>query len=168
MAVFLAALAFAPWLHPLVFRPLPGWQTGMSGNRHSRYVGPPAKRVAAPLESSAWIARNVVYRDVTTADPPNRTLKSLPPNGVIVWAVIYTPAQKGEKPVRLNLGRAEHFACCETTGLVAGGYELTGSGPGPRSTYSVIVRIYFGSPPNTRLRAEAQLALQHLRLPSPP
>lgn len=163
MAVFLAALALAPWLHPLAFHPLPGWQSGMSGNKHSLYVGPPAKRVAAPLESSAWIARNMRYRDAATADPPNKTLKSLPPNGVIVWAAIYNPAQAGAKPVRLNLGRAEHFACCEATGLVAGGYELTGYGPG--RAYSVIARIYFGSRPTSILRAEAQRALDQLELP---
>jgi hypothetical protein len=163
MAVFLAALALAPWLHPLAFHPLPGWQSGMSGNRHSLYAGPPAKRVAAPLESSAWIARNVRYRDAATADPPNRTLKSLPPNGVIVWAVIFNPAQAGAKPVRLSLRKAEHFACCEATGLAAGDYELTGYGPG--RAYSVIVRIYFGSRRTSTLRAEAQRALDQLELP---
>ncbi len=99
MVVFLAMLALAPWLHPLAFAPLPGWQTGMSGNTHSPYVGPPSKRVARPLESSAWIARNVRYRDAATADPPNRTLRHLPRNGVIVWAVIYNPAAKGSKPI---------------------------------------------------------------------
>lgn len=165
MAVFLAALALAPWLHALAFHPLPGWQTGMSGNRHSLYVGPPTKRVAAPLESSAWIARNVRYRDGATTDPPNNTLKHLPRNGVIVWAVIYNPTQKGEKPIRLNLGAAKHFACCEAVGLVAGDYELSGYGPG--RAYSVIVRIYFGSRPTRTLRVEAQRALNQLELPPP-
>ena len=165
MAVFLAALALAPWLHPLAFRPLPGWQTGMSGNRHSLYVGPPAKRVAAPLESSAWIARNVRYRDAAAADPPNKTHKSLPPNGVIVWAEIINLAQHGAKPIRLSLSRAKHFACCEGAGLIAGSYDLTGSGPG--STYSVLVRIYFGSRPTGTLRAEAQRALDQLELRPP-
>jgi hypothetical protein len=92
-------------------------------------------------------ARNVRYRDRATADPPNKTLTSLPPNGMIVWAVIFNPAQSGAKPIRLNLSRAKHFACCEGASLAAGNYELTGSGPG--STYSVIVRIYFGSRPRT-------------------
>jgi hypothetical protein len=127
------------------------------------YIGPPATRVAAPLESSAWIARNVRYRDSATADPPNKTLKSLPPNGVIVWAVIYNTTQAGAKPVRINLGKATHFACCEVTGLVAGVYELTGYGPG--HAYSVIVRIYFGSRPTSILRSEAQHALDQLELP---
>jgi hypothetical protein len=64
--------ANAPWLHPLAFHPMPGWQTGMSGNRHSVYVGPPAKRVAAPLESSAWVARNVGYRLTLSPLQPRR------------------------------------------------------------------------------------------------
>ncbi|MGD0713314.1 MAG: hypothetical protein ABSB24_03900 [Gaiellaceae bacterium] len=99
MVAFLAALALAPWAHPLSFRPLLGWQTGMSGT-HSAYV----KTV---LESSAWIARNVRYRDDATADPPNKTLKRLPRDGVIVWAVIDNPAQHGAKPIRLDLGKAK-------------------------------------------------------------
>jgi hypothetical protein len=164
MAMLFAALALAPWLRPLAFHPLPGWHTGMSGNQRSRYVGPPAKRVATPLESSAWIARNLRFRNDAT-DPPNNTLKHLPRSGVIVWAVIYNPAQKGAKPVRFNLGGAEHFACCEAMGLVAGDYELTGYGPG--RAYSVIVRIYFGSRPTSVLRAEARRALDQLELPLP-
>src|SRR6266545_8133539 len=99
MAVFVAMLTLAPWLHPLAFAPLPGSHTGMSGNTHSLYVGRPSKRVVRPWESSAWIARSVRYRDAATADPPNKTLRHLPRNGVIVWAVIYNPAAKGSKPI---------------------------------------------------------------------
>jgi len=153
MVMFLVTLALAPWLHPLAFRLLPGWQTGMSGDTHSLYVGPAAKRVPPPLESSAWIARNVRYRDSATDDPPNRTLAHLAPNGVIVWAVIYTPAQFGAKPIRLDLSKAKHFACCEGAYLASGNYELTGTDP-RGGTYSVIVRIYFGSRPTDRLRDE--------------
>ena len=156
MVAFLAALALAPWAHPLAFAPLPGWQTGMSGT-HSAYV-------RGVMESSAWIARNIRYRDPATADPPNRTLTHLPRTGVIVWAVIERPAGTGETPIRLDLGKAKRFACCEGAYVAGGEFELTGSGPG--GGYSVIVRIYFGSRPTTVLRAEAQRALNRLELPS--
>jgi hypothetical protein len=158
MVTFLVALALAPWTHPLAFAPLHGWQTGMSGNTRSAYV----KTV---LESSAWIARNVRYRDDATADPPNKTLAHLPRNGVIVWAVISTSAQNGAKPIRLALGTAKRFACCEGAYVAGGEYELSGSGPG--RGYYVIVRIYFGSRPTGALRAEAQRALDRLELPAP-
>ena len=156
MVTFLVALALAPWTHPLAFAPLHGWQTGMSGNTRSAY----GKTV---LESSAWIARNVHYHDNATADPPNKTLAHLPRTGVIVWAVIFNPAEKGSRSIRLDLGKAKRFACCEGAYVAGGEYELTG----PGRSYWVIVRIYFGSRPTGALRAEAQRALDRLELPAP-
>src|SRR5579862_2163082 len=108
MIVFLAALAVTPWAHPLAFRPMPGWQTGASGNRPSRY-GRPGKQVARPEESAAWAAMAVRYSDDATADPPNKTLAHLPPNGVLVWAVIYTAATRGQAPIRLVFDKAKRF-----------------------------------------------------------
>lgn len=161
---FLLALALAPWTHPLSFRPVTGWQTGASGNTRSAYVGP-GPHATVPLESAAWIARNVRYRDESTADPPNKTLAHLPARGIIVWAVIYAPASNG-RPISLDLRRARHLACCDGPVRVAGGtYELAGYGP--RRAYSMIVRVYFGSRPTRSVLAAAQLALNHLRLPSP-
>ena len=87
MIELFAAAALTPWTHPLAFRPLPGWRTGASGNVPSLY-GP--SLVRAPKASSAWIARNVRYRDRATDDPPNKTLQDLPSRGVIVWAVIFS------------------------------------------------------------------------------
>lgn len=164
MVGILAALVLTPWLHPLGFHSLPGWQTGASGNTQSAYIGP-GKRLTVPSESTAWIARNVRYRDDATADPPNKTLAHLPTNGVVVWAVIFDPAQKGTNPLRLDLNRAKRFDCCEATDIAGGEYELTGFGPG--RVYSAIVRIYFGARPTTALRAEAQRALNQLELPPP-
>jgi hypothetical protein len=161
---FLAALVVAPWLHPLAFHPLAGWETAASGNTLSVYAGP-GKHVAVPLEATAWIAKNVRYRDNATADPPNATLAHLQPNSVIVWAVIFTPSYAGQKPISLDLGKANHNACCEAVGLAAGEYELAGNGPG--GAYFVIVRIYFGSRPTKATRAEAQQALRRLALPLP-
>jgi hypothetical protein len=161
---FLLALALAPWTHPLSFRPVTEWQTGASGNTRSAYVGH-GPHAAAPLESAAWIARSVRYRDEATADPPNKTLAQLPPQGIIVWAVIYAPASDGRR-IQLDLRRARHLACCDGPVRVVGGtYELAGYGP--HRAYSMIVRIYFGSRPTRNLLAAAQLALNHLRVPSP-
>jgi hypothetical protein len=165
MIALLLALAVLPWAHPLSFSPLAGWHRGQSGNTRSVYVGP-GTRAAAPPESAAWIARNVRYRDDATADPPNKTLARLPANGLIVWAVIFSPAQTGEGPIRLDLAGAEHFRCCDgPVSVVGGDYELTGHGP--NRAYSVIVRVYFGSRPTSGLRTQAQRALSHLRLPAP-
>ena len=162
LPLLLAVALAAPWRHPVSFSPLAGWRTGASGTTRSTYVGRP-RPATPPVESTAWAAKNVRYRDEATADPPNRTLARLPANGVIVWAVIFSPPQAGDKPIRLVLGRAKHFACCEGEQVVGGEYELTGSASD--RAYSVIVRIYFGSRPSKELRADAQLALTQLRLP---
>ena len=163
MLALLLTLAIAPWAHPLAFEAIPGWQTGASGNTHSAYVGQ-RTRAVVPLESTAWIAKNVRYRDGATADPPNATLAHLRANGLIVWAVIYNPANS-ETPLRLDLRRARHLKCCEAVYIAGGNYELTGYGPA--RAYSVIVRVYVGSQPTKTALAQAQRALNHLRLPSP-
>jgi hypothetical protein len=163
MVAFVLALAVAPWAHPLAFQAMPGWATGASGNTQSAYVGH-RTRAVVPLESTAWTAKNVRYRDEPTADPPNATLAHLPANGLIVWAVIYNPANSGA-PLRLDLRKARHLECCEGAYVAGGNYELTGYGP--TRTYSVIVRIYFGSHPTKSILAQAQQALNHLQLPSP-
>ncbi len=164
MIALLVAATLAPWTHPLAFRPLADWHTGASGTVRSQYAGR-SRTATIPLESSAWTARNVRYRDPSTADPPNRTLVHLPRDAVIVWAVIYQPAERGKKPLQLHLAQAKRFDCCEAARVAGGEYELTGLGP--TDAYSVIVRVYFGSRPTPTLRAQAQQALDRLRLPSP-
>jgi hypothetical protein len=156
----LAAAALSSWAHPLAFRPLPGWQTGASGNVPSLY-GPSPPRV--PKESSAWIAMNVRYRDEATADPPNKTLARLPSTGVIVWAVIFQSDYTPETPIKLDLSKAKRFDCCEGAYIAGGLYELTGSGP--RRAYSIIVRVFFGLRPTSARRTTAQHALDQLKLP---
>lgn len=165
MPALMLALAVAPWSQPLSFQPIAGWHSGASGNTRSVYVGQ-KNLVAAPLESAAWIARGVRYVDPATADPPNKTLMRLPKDAIIVWAVIYghRPPAKDQPPIRLKFDLAKRHACCEAV-LIPAEYELTGSGP--HHAYSVIVRIYFGSTANSRLRRQAQEALQHLRLSGP-
>jgi hypothetical protein len=159
----LAATVLAPWAHPLRFGPLVGWRRGASGTAPSLYDNV-SRRVRAPKMSTAWIAtRNVRYRDGVTSDPPNRTLVHLPRDGVIVWAVIFQSRPGGQRPIRLDLRRARHYACCEGAYLTAGSYELAGLGPG--RAYAVIVRIYFGSRPDRRDRTRAQRALDRLELP---
>ena len=105
------------------------------------------------------------YRDAATADPPNRTLTSLRPESIVVWAVTYESSFMPPRPIRLDLDRARHLACCEGAEVPSGVYELTGAGP--RRAYSVIVRIYFGSRPSPRRLEDAQRALDRLRLPPP-
>jgi hypothetical protein len=164
MLELIAAMALAPWAHPLAFAPLPGWHTGMSGTVLSQYDNASAN-VRMPKESAAWMATNVRYRDRATADPPNRTLAHLPRDAVIVWAAIFQGRPGKQKPIRLDLRRAKHFACCEGEYVAGGLYELTGLGP--RRAYSVIVRVYFGSRATRTLRLQAQRALNRLRLPLP-
>jgi hypothetical protein len=163
IAFALVALALAPWSHPLAFDELPGWDTGRSGNRRSAYVGN-GQRAGTTWESAAWIARGVRYRDEATADPPNRTLRNLPHEAVIVWAVIYNPVASGQKRIRLVLKNAKRFSCCEAAHVAGGEWELTGSGRG--HAYSAIVRIYFGSRPSRAMQREGQRALDALQLPT--
>ena len=160
MTALLLAVVLAPWAHPLGFHATPGWHRGASGNLPSLYAGRNSG-TGGPLESTAWIARGVRYVDGPTADPPNSTLSHLRKDAVVVWAVIYGPSTTAQ-PIRLDLARAKRLACCEATPVPAA-YDLTGAGPG--GAYSVIVRVYFGSQPTARLRAQAQLALDRLELP---
>jgi hypothetical protein len=162
LAAVAVALAIAPWSHPLEFGHLSGWQTGRSGNTRSAYVGP-GPRARVPLESAAWLATGTRYRDDPTADPPNLTLKHLSRRAVIVWAVIYSPTAIGDMPIRLTLSAARRLLCCEGERVAGGNWELTGAGP--RRAYSMIVRIYFGSRPTKAMQAQAQRALDALRLP---
>ena len=145
MIPFLLALAVAPWVHPLSFRSVSGWQAGAKRTDASAYVGAPY--ATAPLESAAWTARDVRYRDAATADPPNKTIAHLPARGIIVWAVIYAPATGG-RPIQLDLRRARHLACCDGPVRVAGGvYEITAC---PHRAYSLIVRIPTSARPQPR------------------
>jgi hypothetical protein len=110
------------------------------------------------------MARGVRYRDRPTADPPEATLSQLPPQGIIVFAVVYQSALT-ESRVDLRLVRARRYPCCDGTYVAGGEYGLAGGGPA--AAYSVIVRVYFGSPPTRSMRAQAQRALDQLELPPP-
>jgi hypothetical protein len=163
MVELIAAVALAPWAQPLRFRPLPGWQSGASGTLDSSYG--PAPDNASPKESTAWMARGVRYRDRPTADPPHATLARLPRQGIVVFVVVYQSARTTERRIDLRLDRVRRYACCDGTYVAGGAYGL--SGAGPSAAYSVIVRVYFGSPPTRSMRAQAQRALDHLELPPP-
>jgi hypothetical protein len=163
MVELLAALAIAPWSQPVRFRPLPAWHTGSSGTLDSSYG--PVPGVAAPKEATAWIARGVRYRDRSTADPPNATLSKLPPRGIVVFVAVYESARGKGAPISLRLAHARRYPCCDGTYVAGGMYAL--SGAGPAAAYSVIVRVYYGSPPTSSMRAQAQRALDQLELPAP-
>jgi hypothetical protein len=163
MVELIAAFVLAPWAQPLRFRPLPGWQSGASGTRNSSYG--PVPDDASPKESTAWMVQGVRYRDRPTADPPHATLSQLPRQGIVVFAVVYQSPRGTERRIDLRLDRARRYPCCDGTYVAGGAYGLTGAGP--RAAYSVIVRVYFGSPPTRSMRAQAQRALDHLALPPP-
>jgi hypothetical protein len=158
MVALLAAVALAPWAQPPRFRPLAGWTHGASGTFPSSH-GPKGK------ESVAWAARGVRYRDRRTADPPTATLSRFPRGGIVVFAAVFEPPQRAERPIALQLDRATRYPCCDGTHVAGGEYGLTGAGRG--GAYSVVVRVYFASPPTREMRREAQQALAHLVLPPP-
>jgi hypothetical protein len=159
----IATVVLAPWAQPVRFRPLLGWQNGASGTLASSYG--PVNDVASPKESTAWMAKGVGYRDRPTADPPNATLSRLPRRGIVVFAAVYQSVGNTARRVGLDLARARRYPCCDGTYVAGGEYELAGAGP--EAAYSVIVRVYFGSPPTRSMRAQAQRALDRLELPLP-
>jgi hypothetical protein len=163
MVALVAAVALAPWAQPLRFRPLPGWRSGANGTFNSSYG--PAGDIASPKESSAWMTKGVRYRDRRTTDPPDATLSLLPRRGIVVFAVVYQTARNAERPIVLRLDKARRYPCCDGTYVAGGEYALAGAGPA--LAYSVIVRVYFGSPPTRSMRAQAQRALDRLKLPPP-
>src|SRR5947208_571997 len=144
------AVALAPWAQPVRFGPLPGWQRGANGTFNSSYG--PAGDIASPKESTAWMAKGVRFRDRRTADPPDATLSRLPQKGIVVFAVIYQTAQNAGRRIVLRLDEATRYPCCDGTYVAGGEYAITGAGPG--LAYSVIVRVYFGSPPTRSMRAQ--------------
>ena len=163
MVELVAALAIAPWAHPVHFRPMPGWHSGASGTFDSSYG--PVPGIASPKEASAWIAKGVRYRDRATADPPGATLSHLPRRAILVFAVVYESGWTTQRRITLRLDRATRHPCCDGTYVAGGEYALAGAGPA--AAYSVIARVYFGSPPTRSMRAQAQRALDHLVLPAP-
>jgi hypothetical protein len=163
MIELVAAVALIPWAQPLRFSPLQGWNHGASGTFNSSYG--PVGDLASPKESTAWMAMGVRYRDRPTADPPSATLSRFPRGAVLVSAVIYQSAQSAKGRILLRLDRARRYPCCDGTHVAGGEYGLMGAGSG--AAYSVIVRVYFASPPTRSMREQAQRALDHLELPLP-
>ncbi len=163
MVELVAAMAMAPWAQPLRFRPLPGWHTGANGTFDSSYG--PAPGVPSPKESTAWMTRGVHYGDRRTADPPSVTLSRLSRRAILVFATVYESGRHRGRRIELDLDRATRYPCCDGTYVAGGEYALTGVGLA--AAYSVIVRVYFGSPPTRPMRAQAQAALGHLELPRP-
>lgn len=140
-----------------------GWHAGASGTFNSTYG--PARDIASPRESTAWMTRGVRYRDRPTADPPVATMSRLPRRAILVFAVIYESGLKTGRRIELRFDRATRYPCCDGTYVAGGEYALAGLGPA--AAYSVIVRVYFGSSPTRSMRAQAQRAIDHLKLPPP-
>lgn len=163
MVALVAAAALAPWAQSVRFGALPGWRRGANGTFASSYG--PAGQITSPQESTAWAARGVRYRDPPRADPPDATLSRLPPNGIVVFAVVYQAPTSTQRRIDLRLSAARRYPCCDGTHVAGGEYGLAGAGPG--AAYSVIVRVYFGAAPTRTMRAQAQRALDRLELPRP-
>ena len=140
-----------------------GWHAGASGTFNSTYG--PAPNIASPKESTAWMTRGVRYRDRPTADPPVATMSRLPRRAILVSAVIYESGLKTGRQIELRFDRATRYPCCDGTDVAGGEYALAGLGPA--AAYSVIVRVFFGSSPTRSMRAQAQRAIDHLKLPPP-
>jgi hypothetical protein len=94
---------------------------------------------------------------------PRRDSHAAPRRGIVVFAAAYQSAQKTQRRIALRFADAKHHPCCDGTYVAGGEYAL--SGAGPAVAYSVIVRVYFGSPPTRSMRAQAQRALDRLELP---
>jgi hypothetical protein len=135
------------------------------GERDNRLALRPARGIAAPKESTAWMATGVHYRDRAASDPPNATLSRLKRHGMVVFAVVYESGRVTENAIELRLDHAKRYPCCDGTYVAGGEYELDGAGPATAD--SVIVRVYFGSAPTRSMRKQAQLALNRLQLPAP-
>jgi hypothetical protein len=162
MIIALVAALAIPWAAPVSFGPPPpGWHVGRSGTVATTVAGTPEHR------STAW-AGNVAYRDRATADPPNATLRHLRPGGIVVWVSIQPPSgwppDRRRTSTHLSLADAYRFACCEGADVPGGEWELYGWGP--RRSYSVLVRVYFGSRPSRAMRGHAQDAIDRLILPA--
>jgi hypothetical protein len=151
-----------PWVAPVALaQPAVGWNVGSSGTVATSVMGRPTPT------STAWAA-NVRYRDRAVSDPPSRTLARIPRRGVVVWVSIQPPLMWPPDGRRtsghFSLGDAYRFQCCDGSDALVPEWELYGWGP--RHTYSVLARIYFGSTPTRTMKAQAQHALDGLRLPA--
>ena len=85
-----------------------------------------------------------------------------------MWASIQActagwPPDHRRVSAHYSLADAYHFACCEGAPIKGGEWELYGFGP--KRAYSVLIRIYWGSPPTASMEAEATRAVHALRLP---
>ena len=168
-ALLVATLAAIPWAQPVRFERLPGWRTSSSGTVYTATLSDGTKIPLKEPESMAWIS-NVGYRDPPTADPPPRTLQRIADSrrGVVVFALIEPRwIAPGTRTIRLKLGRARHFLCCDNVvpSSYVSSWEL--SGADPHRSFYVIVRIYLPLAPSTRNVRDARHALAALRLPLP-
>jgi hypothetical protein len=155
-----AALA-SPWLTPVSLAlHAPGWHVGRSGTRHE---------TALPRTYSVAWAATVRCRECATSNPPNDTLRALPPRGIVMRVSIQPPDPTGWPPRGRRLSRgyslahAYRFPCCEAV-PIGGVWELYGFGP--QRAYSVIVDVYWGSGPTRAMQAAARRAISTLRLPA--
>jgi hypothetical protein len=140
-----------------VFRPAPGWQ---SVGGHSVAL--------APETSTTTIASTVAYADALNDFPPQRTLKILPQNGVIVFVQLIAsnrdpPLVKGGAGSAIRVmgcggfeGVPPTISVCHLAGIRNGQYVIDG--------YIVYGRAH----PSPAMAARANAELQRLVLPKWP
>jgi hypothetical protein len=144
---------------PARFEPADGWQTGSSGPRPEGAEGD---------WTTTWAA-TVPYRDAWNAFP-QRTLESLPRDGVLIWVSLSRFADpagaRAGFPVRPRPYRIDDFDVL--TGWEGQVRDLPEYRLWTRvqGQYDVDLRVYFGRPaPSAAMVASAQAALDRLHLP---
>jgi hypothetical protein len=166
VVVGLVTAAVLPWLAPLTFASYPpGWHSGASGTYYI-VVGHAHER--APV-SVAWTA-TVRCPDCNHSTAPNATLRGLGRSDIVIWASIQRPDPAGWPPSSrplsspYSLRQAYRLPCCDGAAVAGGVWELYSFGPAKR--YEILIRVFWGSPPTDRMRAEAQDAIDRLDVPA--
>jgi hypothetical protein len=140
-----------------VFSPAPGWR---SVGGHSVAL--------APETSTTTIASTVPYADALNDFPPQRTLKTLPRNGIVVFVQLIAsnrdpPLAKGSAGDRIRVTGCGGFegvppttSVCHLSGLRNGQYVIDG------------FVVYGRAHPSAAMTARANAELQRLVLPTWP
>lgn len=142
-------------LVPARFPVEPGWFVGARGG----------KLLAEGGQTETWAA-TVRYRDPPLQIPPVRTLRSLAPDGVVIWVSL-----SRDSAVRLRPSNSLHIR----RRLISNDFEGLPRGTGlyratvRRPAYDIDLWVFFrGVRPSTRAIASAQAELDRLRLPAWP
>jgi hypothetical protein len=142
-------------LQPARFPAEPGWFVGARGG----------KLLAQGGQTETWAA-TVPYRDPPLQYSPDRTLRRLAPDGIIIWVSL-----SRDSAVRLRPSNSLHIR----RSLISNNFEGLPRGIGlyravvRRPAYDIDLWVFFKSVrPSSRVIALAQAELDRLRLPAWP